>query len=352
MSFKRRLIFFILLMCMLLITACSTNKSGNPSNPAEGPIKGTEFLLGTTIEITVYDKNDMDIINQCMDRIQQIEKKMTINNADTSEIIALNKAAGVSSVKVSPDTFDVLERGKYYSELSNGRFDITVGPIVKLWNIGTEYAAVPNPVALEEARRLIDFTKLKLDKNNLTAELESSGMQVDLGAIAKGYAADEVAKILKDNGVQHAIINLGGNILTVGGNMKGQPWKIGIQDPYNPRGEFLGILEVQDKTIVTSGTYERYFEQDGKRYHHILDPRTGYPADNDIVSVSIITDKSIDGDGNSTSVLLLGLEEGMKFVESQEDVEAIFVTYDKKVYLTSGLQDKFIITHSDFKLMN
>jgi thiamine biosynthesis lipoprotein len=177
-------------------------------------------------------------------------------------------------------------------------------------------------------------------------------MQVDLGAIAKGYAADEVAEILKENGVQHAIINLGGNVLTIGGNMKGSPWRIGIQDPFNPRGEFMGIITIEDKTVVTSGTYERYFEQDGKRYHHILDPRTGYPAENEVASVSIITNKSMDGDGNSTSVLLLGLEEGMKFVESQEGVDAIFVTYDKKVYITSGLKDVFTVTNSQFTLMN
>ncbi len=177
-------------------------------------------------------------------------------------------------------------------------------------------------------------------------------MQVDLGAIAKGYAADEVAKILKENGVQHAIINLGGNVLTLGGNLEDKPWKIGIQNPFNQRGEYLGIISVQDETIVTSGTYERYFEQDGKKYHHILDPMTGYPVENDIASVSIITKKSIDGDGNSTSVLLLGLDKGMKFIENQAGVDAIFVTYDKKIYVTSGIKDRFTITNKEFTLMN
>jgi thiamine biosynthesis lipoprotein len=134
--------------------------------------------------------------------------------------------------------------------------------------------------------------------------------------------------------------------------MKGTPWRIGIQDPFNPRGEFIGIIEITDKTVVTSGTYERYFEEDGKRYHHVLDPRTGYPTDNDVASVSIITDKSMDGDGTSTSVLVLGLEEGMKFVESQKNFDAIFITYDKKVYITSGLKDNFVLTNSSFELMN
>lgn len=345
----------ITLACILVLvfTACTSKNSGNTGTdiPAQ-PLFKSGLLLGTTVEITIYDKNDESILDKAMDRIREIESKMTINNAATSEIIALNAAAGVSEVTVSEDTFDVLERGKYYSELSSGRFDITVGPIVKLWNIGTDYAAVPDPAELETKRLLIDYTKLQLDRGKLTAKLDTPGMQVDLGAIAKGYAADEVARILKENGVGHAIINLGGNILTVGGNMQDKPWKIGIQDPFNPRGDFLGIAQITDKTVVTSGTYERYFEQDGVRYHHILDPRTGYPADNDVASVSIITDRSMDGDGNSTSVLLLGLEEGMKFIESQKSIEAIFVTYDKKVYITSGLKDAFTVTNPEFTLMN
>jgi FAD:protein FMN transferase len=356
--FLKRNTLIVLILCMITLAFTSCTKvppaaEPNPSQPTPGePIAKSDYLLGTIVEITIYDKQDESIIDKAFDRIREIESKMTINNAETSEIIALNQAAGTGEVKVSPDTLDVLERGKYFSELSKGRFDITVGPIVKLWNIGTEEAAVPDPKVLAEKIKLIDFNKLHLNRDTLTAKLDDPGMQVDLGAIAKGYAADEVAKVLKANGVEHAIINLGGNVLAIGGNMKGTPWRIGIQDPFNPRGEFLGIINITGLTVVTSGTYERYFEQDGKRYHHILDPRTGYPADNEIASVSIITDESMKGDGNSTSVLLLGLEEGMKFVESQKDVEAIFVTYDKKVYITSGLKDNFVVTNSEFTLMN
>ena len=350
-----KLLLVLICMLVVLFTSCiknppTTEPGQTPAQTSGQPITKSDYLLGTVVDITIYDKQDETIIDKAMARIKEIEDKMTINNAETSEIIALNQAAGKSEVKVSPDTFDVLERGIYYSELAKGRFDITVGPIVKLWNIGTEYAAVPDPKVLKEKIELIDFHKLHLDKNNLTAKLDEPDMQVDLGAIAKGYAADEVAEILKANGVQHAIINLGGNVLTVGGKVNGDPWKIGIQDPFNPRGDYLGIISLSDKTVVTSGTYERYFEQDGKRYHHILDPRTGYPAENEVASVSIITEKSMDGDGNSTSVLLLGLEEGMKFVESQKGVEAIFVTYDKKVYITSGLKDSFIVTNPEFTL--
>jgi thiamine biosynthesis lipoprotein len=275
---------------------------------------------------------------------------MTINNAETSEIIALNDASGKKEVKLSPDTFYVLEKGKQYSELFEGKFDITIGPVVKLWNIGTDYAAVPEKSKLEEALKLVDYNKLIINKENLTAKLEEEGMKVDLGAIAKGYAADEVARVLKENEVKHAIINLGGNIMTLGNNPNGSPWKIGIQDPFNPRGDFLGIISIEDQTVVTSGTYERYFEENGKKYHHILSPDTGYPVENNLYSVSIVTDNSIDGDGLSTTALLIGLEEGLKLIEGLEHVEAIFVTSDKKVYVSSGLKNDFKITKTEFKL--
>jgi FAD:protein FMN transferase len=349
---KRFLAAIMALVTALSMAGCQTQLQ-EPTPAAKGePISKTDYMLGTVIEITIYDKSDEAILDKAFARISEIENKMTINNAETSEIIALNNASGVSEVKLSPDTFTVVEKGKQYSERSNGKFDITVGPVVKLWNIGTEYAAVPDKDKLAEAVKLVDYNKLILNKEKLTAKLEIPGMKVDLGAIAKGYTADEVARVLKENGVEHAIINLGGNVMTIGGNPNGNPWKIGIQDPFNPRGDFLGIVPIKDWTVVTSGTYERFFEENGKKYHHILDTTTGYPTDNNLYSVSIITDKSIDGDGLSTTTLLLGLEEGIKLIESLENTEAIFVTSDKKVYVTSGLKEDFIITNPDFNLTN
>lgn len=346
-----RLVIFIFIIAFAL-SGCQNQAPTPAPAPTTQPISKNTFLLGTVIDITIYDKQDESIIDKAFARIAEIESKMTINNAETSEIIALNNASGKNEVKVSPDTFFVLEKGKQYSERSNGKFDITIGPVVKLWNIGTEYAAVPENGKLEEAVKLVDYTKLTLNKDNYTAKLETEGMKVDLGAIAKGYAADEVARVLKENGVEHAIINLGGNVMTVGGNPNGNPWRIGIQDPFNPRGEFLGIVPAVDKTVVTSGTYERFFEENGKKYHHILDTTTGYPVDNKLYSVSIVTDISVDGDGLSTTTLLIGLEEGMKLIESLENVEAIFITSDKQVYVSSGLKKDFIITNSAFKLAN
>ena len=345
---RKRIILLICVMVVLALAGCR----GNAPEAKGGPISKSSFLLGTYVEIAIYDQQDASIIDKAFDRIAEIERKMTINNAETSEIITLNKESGKNTVQLSPDTFYVLERGKYYSEISGGRFDITIGPIVKLWNIGFDNPAIPDIDRLVEVMRLVDYNKLELNKSDYTAKLLLPGMQADLGAIAKGYAADEAGRILRENGVSHAIINLGGNILALGSNVNGKPWRIGIQDPYNPRGDYMGIAQLSDKTVVTSGTYEKTFEQNGQIYHHILDPKTGYPADNEVISVSIITDISTDGDGLSTTCLLLGLEEGMRFIEELDGVEAVFVTYDKQVYVTSGMKDYFQIVDGAYKKMN
>ena len=343
---QKKLVTVLMLSIAVLFSGCQSQAT----KAITKPLSKTSFLLGTVVEISIYDKDDEKIVDKALARISEIESKMTINNAETSEIIALNNASGKSEVVLSPDTFYVVDKGKQYSLQSMGSFDVTIGPIVKLWNINTEYAAIPEKEKLEEALKLVDYTKLDLKKETYTARLEIPGMKVDLGAIAKGYAADEAARILRENGVEHAIVNLGGNVITIGENTNGNPWRIAIQDPFNPRGDYIGVANIKDQTVVTSGTYERYFEENGKIYHHILDSSTGYPVENGLYSVSIITDKSIDGDGLSTTALLIGLEEGMKLVEALENVEAVFITSDKKVYASSGLADSFIITNSEFKL--
>lgn len=177
-------------------------------------------------------------------------------------------------------------------------------------------------------------------------------MKIDLGGIAKGYTADVITDILKENGVEHALVDLGGNIYALGNNPEGRPWKIGVQNPFDSRGKIVGYVPVENKSVVTSGIYERYIEKDGKKYHHILNPFTGYPYDNELAGITIISDKSIDGDALSTSVFSKGLEGGMKFIEKLPNIEAVFVTKDNKVYITSGLKNTFKLTNEEFKQQN
>jgi len=198
---------------------------------------------------------------------------------------------------------------------------------------------------------LVDYNDLELMENNYVY-LKREGMKLDLGGVAKGYAADEVKKILKENGVESAIIDLGGNIYVVGDKGEGNPWRIGITNPFEPTGRFTGLLELIDSSVITSGDYERYFIYEGKKYHHILDSKTGYPSDSGIRGVSIVSEKGIDGDALSTTLFVLGLDKGLELVDKLEGIEAIFITSDKEVIITDGLKDKFIMDNPEFKLIN
>lgn len=345
-------IVFILTV-LIILSGCSPQTEDPSENKDNRPVVETAFLMGTMVKITIYDEVvDKEVLQKVFERISEIEDRMTINEkTGKSEIIRLNDSAGETYSKLSPDTFYVLKKGKYYSELSGGLFDITIGPLVKLWNIGNEKAAVPGETEINQKLSLVNYKNLILDEKNLSAQLNKQGMIVDLGGIAKGYAADEAADFLEEAGIEHAIVNLGGNILALNKKPDGSKWRLGLQDPYQPRGDYMGIVKLDDQSLVSSGTYERYFEVDGKRYHHILNPQTGYPEENSLVSISIITEESIDADALSTTTFLLGLEKGMEMIEGLEDTEAIFITDDKKVYISSGInKDTFEITKDEFQL--
>lgn len=307
----------------------------------------TGFFLGTIVQIKFLEPQPEEVFDEAFDLIEDIENKMSINIED-SEVIRINNNAGKAYVKVSPETYYVIERGKYYSELSNGNFDISVGPLVQLWGIGSEGAKVPTQEEIDESLEKIDYNNILLNDSEKSVMLAEEGMVMDLGGIAKGYAADVVANYLKSKGYNNAIIDLGGNVLTLGGKNETEKWNIGIQNPFQERNKYLGILNVKDKTIVTSGVYERVLVENGKRYHHILNPFTGYPVENSLKSVTIVSDSSIDADGLSTTVFALGVEEGAKLVEELDGIDAIFVDNGKYVYITQGLKDSFKIINEEF----
>lgn len=341
---KKYLLFILTSIIFIFSLSGCTQKK-------QDPISKEGLFLGTFCKITIYDEASRDVLEKAFDRINEIEDKMTINKT-SSEVININLKAGSDYVKVSPDTFSVIKQGKYYSEISQGKFDVSIGPIVKLWNIGTDKARVPSYNEVKSKLPLVDYNNILLNEKENKIMLKEKDMLIDLGAIAKGYAGDEVKRVLAENGVKHALINLGGNLVTLGSKLNNKAWKLGVQNPFDSRGEYLGTIEVSDKAIVTSGIYERYIEKDGKRYHHILSPENGYPVDNSLVSVSIIADKSIDADALSTTAFALGLENGLKLIESLKNVDAIFVTKDSGVYVTSGLKDNFKITNAKFKFKN
>jgi len=345
---KKLLALSILILVTILISSCTTENIPSKNINLE-PISRSEYVLGTTIDITIYDNGSEKILDKAFNKIKDIEDKMTINGKK-SEVIGINSQAGQKFVKVSDETFYVISTGEYFSELSRGRFDISIGPLVKLWNIGMGGSTVPHQDQIDIKKSLVNYKNVLLNEKNKSVMLNKKGMILDLGGIAKGYAADAVAEVLKENGIGHAIMNLGGNIYAYGSKLDGTDWRIGIQNPIAGRNDYLGIVDVTNKTIVTSGTYERYFEENGKRYHHILDPETGYPVENNLLQVSIITNKSINADSLSTSAFALGLQKGLDLIESLDNTEAIFVTNDSHVYVSSGLKENFELTNKNFKL--
>ncbi len=344
---KRGVLILGLLIFSLSIIGCSKNES----NKSISPVTKTNFFMGTVVKISIYEEGKEDIIEKGFNRIKEIENEVSINIEGT-EIDKVNDAAGKIAVKVEHDAFEITKKGLEYSKLSEGSFDITIGPIVKLWSIGLPEAKVPNKEEIDEKLTLVGYERLQINNEDKSIFLKDKGMKIDLGAIAKGYTADAVVEVLRENGVKSAIIDLGGNVFAIGNKPDGNAWKIGIQDPFDQRGKIVGVIEVKDKSIVTSGIYERFIEKDGKKYHHILSPFNGYPYDNEIAGVTIISNKSIDGDALSTAVFSKGLKSGMEFVENIKDIEAIFITKNKEVYITSGLKNNFTITKDEFKLTN
>jgi thiamine biosynthesis lipoprotein len=346
---KKKLLVLFFVMLSIFILIFLKWKSTNSKETIE-PISKSDFCLGTVVEIKIYDKASEDTLTDVFNILKRIENRMSLN-LENSEICKINKSAGKEEVKVSPETFSVIKRSIYYSSRSNGLFDISIGPLVKLWGIGSDNARLPSPNEISSTIKKIGYKNIILDEANHSVKLAKEGMMLDLGAIAKGYAADEIAKYLKSKNIQNAIINLGGNVYAMGSNPNSKPWNIGIQNPIDSRGNNIGAIHVRNKTVVTSGVYERYFEKDGKRYHHILNPFTGYPADNSLISVSIVADKSIDADGLSTTTFSMGLKDGSKLIESLDGVDALFITKDNNVYITSGLKGNFLITDDNFKFM-
>lgn len=315
-----------------------------------GEVNRNEFIMGTYIEARAYGRQASKALDLVYARLREIEQKMTINQAG-SEIDNVNLQAGKQAVTVSADTFAVVRRALEYGEITGGKFDPTIQPIVSLWRIGSPEARVPSPAEIQANLPLVDYRHVQLDEQRLTIYLPQAGMGLDLGGIAKGYAADQAVSILREQGVKNAIISLGGNVYTLGRNPQGKPWRIGVQNPENERNTFIGVIETGDETLVTSGAYERYLEVGGKVYHHIIDPATGYPAESDVLSSTIITTQSIDADALSTSIFILGREKGLQLIEQLPGIEAIVIDLDRQVYLSSGMRGRVTITDELYRLM-
>ncbi|MDS0526455.1 FAD:protein FMN transferase [Clostridium sp. SHJSY1] len=333
----------LLLVIFMLILIISTR------NNKDTLTEKRFYVLGTIIYLKAFGKKSESAIKEAFDYLIDIDNRMSAFK-DDSEISIINKNAGIKAKTVSSDTFSLIEEAIKYSELSEGAFDPTIRPVVSLWGIGTKSERKPKKDEIQEKLKLVNYKDIILNKKDNSVGLKNKYQSIDLGGIAKGYATDEITKIFKKNGIKTAIIDLGGNIFVLGNKNNGTSWNVGIQDPIRGRGEHVGVLSLKDKSVVTSGNYERFFIKENEKFHHIIDPSTGYPLKSNVLSATIISDKSIDGDGLSTGVYIMGIEKARNLIESISGIDAIFITEDKNVYITSGIKENFIVTNEEYIL--
>lgn len=306
------------------------------------PIAACSYdLLHTVVTIQLYDTVDYEILNGCFALIDRYEKLLS-RTIEGSELYKLNHAEG-TSFTVSDETRDCIELSLYYSVLSKGALDVSIAPISSLWDFASasHSSVVPSSDEIKAALPLVDYSAVHLNGNTVT--FDKQGMQLELGAVAKGFIADRVKSYLLENGVKSAIINLGGNVLLVGEKPDGSAFHVGVQKPFENRDSVVvAISELKDVSMVSSGIYERYFyDEEGNFYHHILDSKSGYPCNNNLLQVTIISKESAVGDALSTACFALGLEEGLKLVNSLDDIYAVFITDDGKLHFSDGYLETF-----------
>ncbi len=323
-----RLLFGLLLLCLPGLLACAQPKEA-------APISRSGFYFDTVITITVYEEEDAKALDTCFSLADRYEHLFSarLPESDVSRINAANQ----ESVTVDPETVSLINTALFYADLSGGVFDPTIGALSSLWDFQSEEPQLPDPSAIKAALSTVDYRDVEVDEAASTIRLLRDGAAIDLGGIAKGYIADRMKEALLKEGVTSAIINLGGNVLVLGEKSDGTPYRVGIQYPFRPEGTAIETLDVKDRSLVSSGCYERYMTIDGVRYHHILDTETGWPVENDLLGVTILSEHSVDGDALSTICYALGLKDGLSLIESLPGTEAVFIKKDETLIPSSGL---------------
>lgn len=317
--------------------SAAVQKSPISAAALKDPITKSDFLLNTFVTVTIYDSQDEALLDKSMELCREYEGLLSKTIA-SSEIAAINsREEGTDRVTVSEGTAELIAEGLEFSRISDGAFDITIEPVSALWDFTGGQEVIPDEEQLAEAVEQVDYHNVSVDGNQVV--LASPGTRIELGAIAKGYIADRIKEYLMGEGVESAIINLGGNVLCIGEKPDGSGFKIGLQKPFKDRNETIAVLNIRDQSVVTSGVYERCFEKDGVNYHHILNPETGYPYDNGLLSVTIVSPQSVDGDGLSTTCFSMGLEDGIALLDSMPDIYGYFITEDYEVHYSEGAKE-------------
>ena len=327
---------FALCLGVVLLSGCA------PAQTQAAPMRETTFFaMDTVMNVRIYAGGNEALLDAAGDRVGELEALLSVTDPD-SEIYALNRDG---SAALSGDTAELLAAALDMCARTDGALDVTVYPVLRAWGFTTGEYAVPEAETIEELLARVDYARVELDEAGGTASLPA-GAEIDLGSVAKGYTGDVLAGLLRASGVESALLDLGGNIQAVGTRPDGSLWRIGVRDPEAKTG-YLGVVSVSGKAVVTSGGYERYFEQDGVRYWHILDPETGAPARSGLASVTVVGDSGLLCDALSTALFVMGPDRALEHWRTYRDFEAVLVADDGSVTVTAGLEDSFALSQTE-----
>lgn len=309
----------------------------------------TQTAMDTLCTVNAFEDGTKKLYDEIFERLAQIEKEFSATLPD-SEISQINSMAGISAVQTNEEVLNVMDFALKTAWISDGAFTPAAGPLVDLWGINTDHQRIPSQAEINKALELVDFGCVGLSRDSVF--LRKAGMKVNLGGIVKGFAADEVCKILKKHNVKKAVVDLGGNIYVYGKKSDGSKWTVGIKNPESPSSAPLLRLCINENSVVTSGSYERFFEADGKKYHHIFDPATGFPADYGIVSATVISPSSIAADALSTATFVLGVEKSFKLLDKFKkefgtDISFVFICKYGSVFASENLKGSLEFVQDD-----
>lgn len=332
----------ILLTCIVLLCGCENNSTAeSKTTTQEQKFTNEIFAMDTYMEVTAYGENAKEAVTQASKRINELDGMLSTGKSD-SEVSKLNNN---KKLKLSEDVGNIMERSLEISESTDGVFNPAIYPIMQLWGVDTKKYKVPDKKDIISTLKNINESKIKYNPQTRVAEL-SKNMKIDFGGIAKGYTSSEIMKVFKDNGIKSGLVSLGGNIQALGTKPDGSRWKVAVQNP-DSEEDYIGIIEVANKAVITSGGYERYFEKNGKTYHHIINPATGYPADSGLKSVTIVSEDGTLADGLSTLLFIMGVEKAGEYWKKNSDkFDAILVTNDNKQYVTEGIYNDYSTDYS------
>ncbi|MCW5950884.1 MAG: FAD:protein FMN transferase [Propionibacteriaceae bacterium] len=299
-------------------------------------------VMGTLATLCIPGDVDPAVTEAVCRMLRDLERRLTVNGPPParshSQVEAINRAAGAATVVVDDEVYGLVRTAVLASRQHRGSFNALIGPVVKAWRIGFSDARVPTPQEIAGLLALTDPDEVELDDDRRTVGLRREGMRLDLGAIAKGHAADRAAAVYREHGIEAGLIDLGGNVVAMGEPESGAAWRVGIQSPFLPRGTIAASLRLSNASAVTSGVYERVLEVTGRRYHHMIDPVTGYPFDTDLASVTVLSRSSLEADLWATIAQRGGVATGLRAVDQAPGIEAVFITHDGRITATAGCQ--------------